>query len=515
MINLRDYQREAIDNLMVPASEGHRRLLLQAACGAGKTVIAAQIIRHAVSNNQRVLFLAHRRELVMQCAKKLSDFGVESGQMISGEEWDQTHLVDVASIQTLHSWCIRRGKYPAPPADLVVIDEAHHYNSSRTWQEVVEKYPEALILGMTATPCNKRGKGLGYHFDAMVKCPSIQKLIDQGFLVPAKYYVPSVPDLEGLKVMAGDYAENQLSTRMDVPKLIGDIVENWARIAPTRKTMIFASGVKHSIHLVEAFSALGVKAAHVDGKTAAAERDAIIKRFSDGDLQILSNCAVFTEGTDIPAASCLIFARPTKSLLLYLQVAGRVLRTHPGKEDAIIIDHAGVFYEHGPIAQDWPWKLDYGKGDVQKENGKRRKKEHKPITCESCKYVYEQRLDCPKCGWKPKVNGKEVLTYPAYLQAVDELANTPPDVKRFYQMMLHVVKSNGYKIGYVWMKCKDRFGPSVYCPRAWMSLEPIEPSLEVIAWLAKERKKYFFRKNNPGLAAHVDGLRGNKSLQGG
>ena len=512
MIELRPYQIAAIDDLTTEATlNRHRRLLLQAACGAGKTVIAAQIIRHATSNSQRILFLAHRRELVNQCVKKLEDFGVESGKMMAGDIWDQSHPVNVASIQTMHSWCVKRRKHSPPPADLVVIDECHHFNSSKTWIEVVNQYPKALILGMTATPCNKRGKGLGHYFDVMVKCPTIKELIDGKYLVPARYYAPTIPDLEGLKVLAGDYQEDQLATRMDIPKLIGDVVENWKRIAPTRKTMIFATGVKHSIHLTEAFNLIGVKAAHVDGKTPKAERDETIKRFTYGDLQILSNCAVFTEGTDIPAASCLIFARPTKSLLLYLQVAGRVLRPFPGKENAIVIDHSGVYYEHGPIAQDWPWKLDYGKGDVNKEKKKREKKEPKAITCGNCKYIYEGRLECPECGWKPTVKGKPVPTYPAYLQAIDEeekeaYAKLHPvlDKKTWYLMLLHYSKAKGYKNGWAWMKAQEKF-PGERIPWKWQNLPTIEPSMDILQWIKSRQIAWRFSRMNPANKENKNG----------
>src|SRR3990167_2073053 len=151
-------------------------------------------------------------------------------------------------------------------------------------------------------------------------CPSIKSLTAAGYLVPAVYFAPSIPDLKGIKVQAGDYVEKQLEERMDRPKLVGDVVENWARVCPDRKTLVFASGIKHSIHLTEAFNAVGVKAEHVDGKTPAEERAAIIKRFAEGATRVMSSCGVFIEGFDEPSASALIFARPTRSLMLALQI---------------------------------------------------------------------------------------------------------------------------------------------------------------------------------------------------
>jgi DNA repair protein RadD len=497
-----DFQLDVIDGLTTEAENGARRLLLQSATGSGKTVIASKIIHHATSNNFNVLFLAHRRELVFQCSKKLESFGVPHGVLISGEPYDPTRLVTVASIQTLHARAIKRKREVMPKADIVVVDEAHHTNTSKTWQDILNLYPNALVLGMTATPINRRGRGLGHHYDAMVCGPSIPWLIEHGYLVPARYFVPSPVDLKGLRIVAGDYVEDELEQRMDVPKLIGDIVENWARLGEGRQTLVFASGVKHSLHLMDAFKQAGVTAAHVDGETPKDERDKTLADFAAGKIKVLCNCAVFTEGTDIPSASCLVFARPTKSLLLYLQVAGRVLRTFPGKKDCVILDHAGVVYEHGQVAQEWEWKLDYGGSDVQQAT-QRKVKTPKEIVCGKCKAAYWGRLDCPECGWRPEIKGKEIRTYDAYLQALEEIANPPPvDEKTFYQMMLGYCAEKGKKPGFAFFKFQDRFNKKPQW--AWRELPPIEPNAEVRAWLRKQNAAYFWKQKNPELAAKLE-----------
>lgn len=496
MIELRDYQHTAIDDLTTAAAEGKRRLLLQCPTGGGKTVVAAQIVSHAESNGKRILFLAHRRELVNQTISKLSSFGVEAATIMSGDCWEKGKLVDVASIATLHSWCVRRKHEPLPKADLVICDEVHHLGGSKTWQEIIDAYPEALILGMTATPCSRRGRGLGNYFDAMVKCPTIQELTADGFLVPAKYYVPSLPDLKQVKVQAGDYVEKQLEEVMDRPKLVGDVVQNWVKHCSDRKTMVFASGIKHSLHIVEEFRKIGINAAHVDGATPTEERDGIVRGFSEGSIQVLSNCQVFTEGTDIPAASALIFARPTKSLLLYLQVAGRVLRPFPGKSNAAILDHAGVYYEHGPISQDWDWQLDYGKGDVTTST-RAKVKLKKEITCGQCKLVYWGKIECPECAWKPTVKGKPIATYEAYLIALDEVEQekNKVDEKSWYLQLMHYANEKSYKPGYAAVKFKEKFHR--WPPRNWKNLEPIEPGLVVKDWIRYQNIKWAKSKRNP------------------
>lgn len=492
MIELRDFQVQAIDDLTTEAAQGKRRLLLVAPTGSGKTIIASKIIGHARSNGHKVLFLAHRRELVSQASEKLTRMGIDHGIMMSGEPYDPTHGVVVSSLQTLHAWTIRRQKESLPPADLVVFDECHHLFSSSTWQRIVESYPQSHVLGLTATPINRRGEGMQHCFDAMVKAPSISQLTNHGFLVPARYFVPSTPDLAKIRIQAGDYNEAQLAERMDQPKLIGDIVENWVRICPDRKTLGFATGIKHSIHLAEAFRSIGVRAAHIDGNTPSEERDRIVRDFKEGDLQQLWNCAVFTEGFDCPEATALVFARPTKSLGLYLQVAGRVLRPSQGKRDCVIVDHAGVYAEHGPVAQEWPWELEYGeKKTIGEMMRSRRENKRVDLTCSRCKMVFSGSLTCPNCGERISIKGRHMETWEAYLQELDadEQERKPilADRNTWCAMLLHYARARGKKDGFAWYKCQEKFGSA---PRDWKRLTPIAPSVEVLSWIRSRNIAY-------------------------
>src|SRR5262249_3567685 len=151
----------------------------------------------------------------------------------------------------------------------------------------------------------------------------------------------------GIRVQAGDWVENQLADRMDRPKLVGDIVTHWHRLAEGRRTVVFATGVKHSVHIRDEFIKSGVRAEHIDGSTLKDERDAALERFAPGAIELVTNCMVLTEGWDLPAVSCCVLARPTRKMGLYRQMIGRVLRPAPGKTDAIIIDHAGAVHRHG------------------------------------------------------------------------------------------------------------------------------------------------------------------------
>src|SRR5680860_198503 len=295
MVEARPYQEKAIEDV-----DSVKHPLIVAATGAGKTVIAAKIVQRAAPSH--VLYLAHRRELIHQAQAKLAELGIASGAILAGEPRNNMRGVQVASVQTLHSRCIR-GDADLPPADLVFVDEAHHA-TAQTYRTILERYPEAKIIGMTATPCRKDGRGLGGVFTDIVECPSVQELVDLGFLVPTRVFAPTTPDLKGVATKRGDYVEKELAERVDKPELVGDIVSHWHRLAERRKTVVFATSVTHSIHLKDEFIKSGVRAEHIDGKTPKAERDDILARLSSGDIELVTNCMVLTEGWDQPDVSC-------------------------------------------------------------------------------------------------------------------------------------------------------------------------------------------------------------------
>jgi superfamily II DNA or RNA helicase len=203
-----------------------------------------------------------------------------------------------------------------PPATLVVVDECHHATAN-TWRTILDAYPNAVILGLTATPCRGDGRGLGVIFETMIECPQVAELIELGFLVKSRVYAPSTPDLRGVEDRHGDYIESQLAERMDRAKLVADIVSTWHKLGEQRKTVCFATGVGHSIHLRDRFNEAGVRAEHIDGGTPKDERDATLARLPSGEIEVVTNCMVLTEGWDMPEVACCILARPTKKMGLF------------------------------------------------------------------------------------------------------------------------------------------------------------------------------------------------------
>ncbi len=461
-IILRPYQTQAVEDLRESFRMGNRRLLLQAGTGSGKTIIASEIIKSAVYKGKYVLFLAHRRELIDQCSDKLDRFGVNHGIIMAGRKRAMVENVQVGSVQTIWTRAVKAKKMPLPPVDLLVIDECHR-SLSKSYLHLINYFlevsPTTVVLGMTATPVRGDGRGLGEVYQDMITCPSIRELTSQGFLVPIRYFAPSSPDLDGVHTRMGDYVEKELEERMDKTPLIGNIVENWGRIADGKQTVVFATGVKHSIHITEEFQKAGVQAAHIDGNTPHHEREVILSDLWKGNLQVVSNCMVLTEGWDCPPVSCCILARPTKSIGLYLQMCGRTLRPWVNKTDCLLVDHSGSVYTHGFVDGEIPWDLD-ARRKIQERLQDTKKKEPKPITCPECQFVFRSLAECPECGWKPKIKGQEYHWIKGQLVEVNkeiEFQYSRRMRKAWFQQLQWICHEKGYSRGWVGHTFRKKF----------------------------------------------------------
>jgi superfamily II DNA or RNA helicase len=240
------------DDVERAVETGRRHILAVAPTGSGKTVVAAEIIRDAVSGGKRVLVLAHTREIIRQTSIKLYGYDIEHGIIQAGLVANPERPVQVASIQTLWTRAMRLERMPLPSADLLIVDEAHHC-PAETYRKIVAEYPNAVLLGLTATPCRGDGRGLGDIFDIIVECPQVADLIAQGHLVRTRVYAPIDPDLRGVETRQGDYVESQLAGRMDRDNLVGDIVTQWHKYGERRRTVCFAVNVAHSLHIRDEF----------------------------------------------------------------------------------------------------------------------------------------------------------------------------------------------------------------------------------------------------------------------
>lgn len=396
-IQPREYQTQLVDAARERIRRGKKRILLQLPTGGGKTVVAALIIQGALAKGKRILFLAHRRELIEQPSRKLDELGVSHGiVMASHHRYRPLAPVQVASIQTLVN------RELAHPPDLIFIDETHRA-TAKTYQSILERYPRACVIGLTATPVRADGEGLGNLFEDMVCGPGVAELTTAGYLVPTRVYAPSKPELKDVNKVGGDYNQGQLGRVMDRASLTGDVVDHWKRLAADRLTIVFAVNVEHSKHLRDRFLEAGVAAEHLDGETPIADRIAILDRVATGQTRVLCSVGVLTEGWDCPVVSCAILARPTMSEGLYLQMAGRILRPAPGKADALILDHAGCTWEHGFVDDKRDWKLERTRGGSA---GPRIDTSFKIKACPQCFYVWNPKIrQCTNVGTDGKVCG--------------------------------------------------------------------------------------------------------------
>ena len=244
---LYDYQADLVTAVETKIAAGPCRPIIQLPTGAGKTVIASELISRAAARGDRVLFLVHRRELTKQSSLKLFRFGIDHGIVQAGFPERPSERVQVASIPTLYLRAIASRSRAMPPAYLVIVDEAHHARA-RTWNRIIDCYPSASIIGLTATPARRDGKGLGNIFQEILEPVSVRDLTPK-YLVPTIYYAPVRPDLRGVHIARGDYVEAEVAERMNTPRLVGDIVEHIHKIGAGRRTVVFAVNVAHSVFI--------------------------------------------------------------------------------------------------------------------------------------------------------------------------------------------------------------------------------------------------------------------------
>lgn len=407
-MKLRAYQTDIIDRARAQLRQ-HRRVLIQAPTGAGKTALTAAMLGTAAARGKRSWFVVHRAELLDQSIATFEEVGIAHGLVAAGREPNPYMPVQLCSVDTLRNRIARLS-----PPDLVVWDEAHHI-AAATWGAIQDRLPSARHIGLTATPERLDGKGLHAHFDALVLGPEVRWLIDQGYLCEYRLFAPAIPDLDTVKRKAGDFDRGQLASIMDTSRIVGDAISHYRRVAPGRRAIVFCVSIEHSRHVVAEFGQAGFSAVHIDGTMARADRKAAIDAFRAGDIQVLSNVDLVGEGFDLPAIEVAILLRPTQSLGLYLQQVGRSLRPDAGKQRAIILDHAGNALRHGLPDDPRPWTLEdkprprRGKGEVAGP----------PVRqCPNCYAVHRIAPVCPECGHRHPVQARPLKVEDGNLEEV-------------------------------------------------------------------------------------------------
>ena len=455
MIQLRPYQVESIAQVRAAIATGKRRIMLTVPTGGGKTFTAASVIAGALSKGKRSMFVAHRLELIDQTVRSFARLGITSvGVIRAGDKRrDSSQPIQVASIQTL-------ARREQQDMDLVIIDEAHRSNSASYTKHLFERHSRAVILGLSATPCRADGKPLGTHFEELVIGARYSELIAGGHIVePHVYSTPVLPDMSSVRTSGGDYNADDLEEAMNKGALIGDLYQQWSK-HPRQRTVVFAVSVAHSKAIVDMFKTNGVRAEHLDGTTPEVERRAILARLDSGATELVSNVGVLCEGWDMPSCKTLVVARPTKSLSLWMQMAGRILRPHNGMTP-LVLDHGGNVDRHGLPHEDREWSL----SSKPKKGGVVPTK-----CCPTCfGFVAAGAKVCPLCGhvFETPPDDESKKTEPVPVDLVLRTMTGDDAKLRFFRKLHKTCRERGWKYGAVIHRYAEKFGESP--PSEWIA----------------------------------------------
>ena len=402
-INLRDYQLEAIEALRDGIRMGIKNQVLSAPTGSGKTVLAAHLTEESYKKGKRIIFVADRVNLINQTSETFDRYGIPHG-VIQAQHWRYRpwERVQVASAQTL-----ARRKWELP--DLLIVDECHTLLKVIT--NAIDKR-ETITIGLSATPFTK---GLGKHYDAVKSVTTTNKLISEGFLSPFEIYAASEPNMDGAKVVAGEWTDNDAADRSMA--IVGDCVVEYVKHGNNKKFIAFGCNVLHCEALKAQFESAGISCELYTYKDGDEKKDELVKEFKKPDSAIrgLISVSALAKGFDVPDVGVVIMARPLRSSLSeHLQILGRGLRIADGKEKCIVLDHSGncarfweemqEFLEHGVS------HLCDGKPKEKKEK-KDKDEEKKPKKCPNCYHLHSPALVCPNCGFIYKI--KNEITHEA------------------------------------------------------------------------------------------------------
>lgn len=444
-LSLRAYQGEALTNTRQMFRQKYKRPLVVLPCGAGKTVLFAYMAAQAQSKNKTVWFLVHRRELLDQTIATFQKFNIP---------------LDTIHIGMVGTYANHPERYPTP--DFIIFDEAH-FSMAATWQKLIDLYPDAFMVGLTATPCRLDGRPLGATYDCMVIGITTKELIQQGYLSDYRYFAPSVADLSSLKRKGSDFDTENAAELLMQRAVYGDVIENYRKYADGLQTICYCSSIKHSEAMAEEFRAAGINAIHFDGNTPTAARKQIVQDFRDKKIQILCNVDLISVGFDVPDCWCCILLRPTMSTALAIQQAGRALRPQPGKT-AIILDHVGNYTRHGLPDTDREWSLD---SKIKPPSQYQQDGTLSVKQCEECYFTFLPGPDkCPNCGAEIKKTRQEIENIKKIrMEEIKEIKREKAadavkdksleECKNMMELQAYA-KQHGYKSGWAWHQARKR-----------------------------------------------------------
>lgn len=439
MFQLHEYQKKLVNNARKSYVDGFKAPCIVAPCGAGKSIVIAEVVRMTTAKKNRVLFLVHRRELIDQIEETLIKNEVDMD------------YVQLGMVQTI----VRKlGKIPKP--SLIVTDENHH-SLAKSYKDIYEYFSDSLRLGFTATPIRLNGSGLGDVNDILIEEVDAEWLIENNFLSPYDYFAPKLIETGKIKINRGEFSNKDIEKEMNEKKIWGDVVQHYRKLADGTQAICYCSSINQSKIMEETFRMAGIEARHIDAKTPKKERDSIIRSFRDGNIKILTNVDLIGEGFNVPDCSTVILLRPTQSLSLYIQQSMRGMRYRSGKTSTII-DHVGNVNRFGLPDMKREWDLN------AKKKRKREEDEVSITQCMNCFGVYpSNEKACPLCGFENKKEREEKeveVDTEAELKKITKndfeiiLDYREPEDCTSYKELLELANNRGYKRGWAYVQAK-------------------------------------------------------------
>ena len=417
----------------------------------------AEIARRTTNNGKRVMFLIHRKEVLQQAVRTFDKQDVNPDLLTAGMVQTLTRRVD---------------KLPTP--DVILVDEAHHA-LAKSYQNILNKFPKAIVLLFTATPHRTGRVQLDQIADDIIVGQSIHELTEKGFLAPFRYFQPPGDFDSSLlkRGSTGDFTNDSMQQAMST-KIFGHIVKQYKRIAPGMQAVVYTYSIDSAIKIAAEFNSEGISAVEVDGTTSKEKRAVAVRKFRDQKIKILVNVNLFTEGVDLPNVDCVIMARPTASLALYLQFSMRCLNPRPGKT-AIIIDHANNFKSFGYPDDDRDWKQAIKSGK-QKSKTLLKDPGMSIVTCDYCFAVVKASEvkdgKCPICGKPIKVHEAKPISDVDLVEATRErkarikqiiqdqvmtnIVDKPVSELKSLSELQAYARLHGYKSGWAWYQAKRK-----------------------------------------------------------
>ncbi len=453
MLKLRDYQEAALDMLREAFKDGHKSIVLYLATGGGKTEIAIAMLEACRVKGTRAAMLLDRIVLCDQTSQRLDKYKIDHGVLQSGHwRYRPSELIQVCSAQTIE----KRGEFPG--LSLLIIDEAHQSRAQTI--EFIKNNPNIKVIGLTATPFTK---GMGSVYSHVVSPITTKKLVDAGSLVPLRVFISKEIDMTGAKKVAGEWSQAEATSRGK--KITGDIVAEWIKktheiFGKPEKTIVFCAGVDHGIDLQDKFREQGYNFVSISYKDDDQFKKDVIEDFNKPDSDIVGLIAtdILTKGFDSPAVRIGVSARPfTKSLSSHIQQMGRVMRTYPGKEFGLWLDHSGNYLR---FREDWEdvfengvSELDDGKEKAKKEPDEKEKKESK---CPACGALWPRGSDtCSNCG-HVRERKSAVVSVPGTMEELGSMSRD--DKQSWWSMAQWKVQAGSWSDKRALANYRERFG---------------------------------------------------------